>query len=78
VNPSAEPAVECVPMPDGRLMAGTRFRDAIGLAGSHPVEAEVHSGHLRVTVPPRTGLVMTMVPPADGGHSPYKRMGSAR
>ena len=78
VNPTAEPAVECVPMPDGRSMAGTRFRDALATAGTRPLEAEVHSGHLRVTVPPRTGLVMTMVPPADGGHSPYKRMGVVR
>jgi len=72
-NATATPCEERVPVPDGRLMAGTRFRDALGV-GESAIEADVHSGFCRVRVPARTALVLVAVPPRAGNHSPYKRM----
>ncbi|MCE2882881.1 MAG: alpha-glucosidase C-terminal domain-containing protein [Planctomycetaceae bacterium] len=64
---------EQVSVRDGRLMAGTNFRDSVGLGQSVP-DAHVHMGFVTLKVPARTACVMKIVPPAPGQHSPYKRM----
>ena len=60
---------------DGRLMAGTDFRDALEFGRHDAIGAHVHMGFTTVKLPPRTAVLMRVVPPRAGQHSPYKRMG---
>ena len=65
---------ESVPLRDGRLMAGTRFRDALAFDRPDAFEAHAQMGFVTLKLPPRSARVLRIVPPPAGQHSPYKRM----
>jgi hypothetical protein len=65
---------ETISMRDGRIMAGTDFRDALSYDGHDAMQVNVQMGFMTVTMPPRSARILKIVPPRAGVHSPYKRM----
>ena len=61
-------------MRDGRIMAGTDFRDALSYDGHDAMQVNVQMGFMTVTMPPKSARILKIVPPRAGVHSPYKRM----
>jgi cyclomaltodextrinase len=60
---------------DGRIMAGTDFRDLVAWDRGDAMQVNVQQGFVTVRMPPRSARVLRVVPPRAGQHSPYKRMG---
>ena len=69
------PVTETIGMRDGRIMAGTDFRDALAYDGHDAMQVNVQMGFAMVTMPPKAVRVLRVIPPRVGQHSPYKRMG---
>jgi glycosidase len=65
---------ETLSVRDGRIMAGTNFRDALAFERPDAFSAHVHMGFVTLKLPPKSVRVLRIVPPAAGQHSPYKRM----
>jgi glycosidase len=65
---------ETLSVRDGRIMAGTNFRDALAFDRPDAFSAHVHMGFVTLKLPPKSVRVLRVVPPAAGQHSPYKRM----
>jgi hypothetical protein len=65
---------ETISVRDGRIMAGTVFKDALAFDRPDAIEAHVHMGFVTLRLPPRSARVFRMVMPKAGQHSPYKRM----
>ncbi|RLS86655.1 MAG: glycoside hydrolase family 13 protein [Planctomycetota bacterium] len=65
---------ETISMRDGRIMAGTDFRDALSYDGHDAMQVNVQMGFMTVTMPPKSARILKIVPPRAGVHSPYKRM----
>ncbi len=65
---------ETIALRDGRIMAGTDFRDALAFDHHHAAQFQAQMGFVTVTVPPMSTRILKVVPPRAGQHSPYKRM----
>lgn len=65
---------ETVSVRDGRLMAGTDFRDALHFESPDAMQVNVQMGFATLRMPPKSLRVLRVVPPRPGQHSPYKRM----
>ena len=66
---------ETISVRDGRIMAGTNFKDALAFDRPDAMQAHVHMGFVTLKLPPRSARVFRMTMPPAGQHSPYKRMG---
>ena len=65
---------ETLSVRDGRIMAGTDFRDALDYDRHDAMQVNVQMGFTTVTMPPKSVRILKVVPPRAGQHSPYKRM----
>jgi glycosidase len=73
-NMEHEEVVETIAVRDGRIMAGTDFRDALDYDRPDAMQVNVQMGYFTVHMPPKSVRVLKIVPPRPGQHSPYKRM----
>lgn len=66
---------ESISVRDGRLMAGTVFRDATAHADDrHANTSRVEMGFATLRIKAKSACVFRIVPPPVGQHSPFKRM----
>jgi glycosidase len=65
---------ETISVRDGRIMAGTVFKDALAFERPDAMQTHVQMGFVTLKLPPRSARVFRMVLPPAGQHSPYKRM----
>lgn len=65
---------ETVGVRDGRIMAGTTFKDALAFDRHEAMQVHVHMGFATIKLPAKSVRVLRVVPPVAGQHSPYKRM----
>ena len=66
---------ESISVRDGRLMAGTVFRDATAHADDrHANTSRVEMGFATLRIKAKSACVFRIVPPPAGQHSPFKRM----
>ncbi|MSR41703.1 MAG: glycoside hydrolase family 13 protein [Phycisphaerales bacterium] len=66
---------ESIAIRDGRIMAGTVFRDALASSDdAHAHTIRVEMGYAAVRMNAKSARVFCIVPPPEGQHSPYKRM----
>jgi glycosidase len=65
---------ETLSVRDGRIMAGTHFKDALAFDRPDAFSTHVQMGFATLKLPPKSVRVLRVVPPKAGQHSPYKRM----
>jgi hypothetical protein len=74
VNMEDTEVEETVSVRDGRIMAGTTFKDALDFERGDAMHFHVHMGFATLKMPAHSVRIFRVVPPTVGQHSPYKRM----
>ncbi len=74
VNMEDTEVEETVSVRDGRIMAGTTFKDALDFERGDAMHFHVHMGFATLKMPAQSVRIFRVVPPTVGQHSPYKRM----